>query len=329
MNFIETAFQQGVIEPLLYLFNPHRRIAWIYLFSAGIIAILVYHFRMRLSVKDSIKEVFNKKYWWSTSAKTDYILFFICGITKALLVIPYLSVGSLLAYSISLGLTDLMGPSRLTISQTTLFMTYPLALFLVKDLFVYIAHYYLHKSKILWEFHKVHHSAETMNPFTLYRMHPVEMLIQNLQGMLAFALVTGIFYYMNCTLLARATILGINAFSFCFFIFGANLRHSHVPFSYPRWLEHILISPYQHQIHHDANPKFCHSNFGSRLALWDLLFGTLHTSRDLSLKERRFGLPPNSLRSRNTWKGNLISPFIGISRLLTPRRSNVTEAVKM
>ena len=130
---------------------------------------------------------------------------------------------------------------------------------------------------------------------TLYRMHPVEMILQNLQGFLAFVLVTGVFYYCNNTVLVRATILGVNAFSFVFFVAGANLRHSHVPLRYPKLLEHVFMSPYQHQMHHDKKGKFCHSNYGSRLALWDFMFGTLHTSDELPLEKRQFGLPGKGL----------------------------------
>lgn len=193
---------------------------------------------------------------------------------------------------------------------------YPLVLFLVKDFFIYVTHYLLHRNRYLWEFHKVHHSADTMNPFTLYRMHPVEMVLQNLQGLLAFALVTGGFYYFNHTVLFQATILGVNAFSFVFFMAGANLRHSHVPLRYPKCLERIFMSPYQHQMHHDRKGKFCHSNYGSRLALWDYLFGTLHTSDELPLEKRRFGLPEKALHRPNHLWGNLVSPFVGCLRQL-------------
>ena len=150
-----------------------------------------------------------------------------------------------------------------------------------------------------------------MNPFTLYRMHPVEILLQNLQGMAAFVLVTGLFFYFNNHLVARATIWGVNSFSFLFFMAGANLRHSSVPLSYPRWLEVVLMSPYQHQIHHSDEARFCHSNFGSRLAIWDYWCHTWVRSVDCPEKDLHFGLPGRGLHAPNTICGNLLSPFKG------------------
>ena len=70
--------------------------------------------------------------------------------------------------------------------------------------------------------------------------------------------------------------------------FGANLRHSHVKLKYPSILEHIFISPYQHQIHHSSNSKHFDKNMGSKLAVWDYLFGTLILSKETS--KLRFGL---------------------------------------
>ena len=34
-----------------------------------------------------------------------------------------------------------------------------------------------HKIPALWEFHKVHHSAEVMTPLTELRQHPVEIIV--------------------------------------------------------------------------------------------------------------------------------------------------------
>lgn len=62
-------------------------------------------------------------------------------------------------------------------------------------------------------------------------------------------------------------------------IAGANLRHSHVWISWGPWLEHVFISPAQHQIHHSNDPVHFDRNMGAFLAIWDRLFGTLQTAR--------------------------------------------------
>jgi sterol desaturase/sphingolipid hydroxylase (fatty acid hydroxylase superfamily) len=60
-------------------------------------------------------------------------------------------------------------------------------------------------------------------------------------------------------------------------IAGSNLRHSQLPLSYWPWLQKILISPAQHQWHH--NRTGADQNYGSILAIWDWWFGSLRITR--------------------------------------------------
>ena len=82
---------------------------------------------------------------------------------------------------------------------------------------------------------------------------------------------------------------GANAIVFAFNVAGSNLRHSHVRISYGRVVERVLISPAQHQIHHSVDPRHGDRNFGTVLAVWDWIGGSL------CLAERgekiRFGIP--------------------------------------
>ncbi len=64
-----------------------------------------------------------------------------------------------------------------------------------------------------------------------------------------------------------------------FSLIGSNLRHSHIKLSYPRFVEKILISPYQHQIHHSKLHN--NRNYGGFLAIWDLIFGSLTYSKQV------------------------------------------------
>ena len=47
---------------------------------------------------------------------------------------------------------------------------------LAYELAYWSAHYAFHKIPALWEFHKVHHSAEVMTTLTELRQHPVEII---------------------------------------------------------------------------------------------------------------------------------------------------------
>ena len=54
-----------------------------------------------------------------------------------------------------------------------------------------------------------------------------------------------------------------------------HLQHSHMWIAFRGMLGRIFVSPAHHQVHHSDNPKHFDKNFGSCLALWDWMFGTL------------------------------------------------------
>lgn len=154
-----------------------------------------------------------------------------------------------------------------------------LLLLLVSDFSTYWVHRIHHESRIIWPFHALHHSAEIMTPVTVYRKHPVYDLISSfVRGMLIGAL-QGLMLGAFGQTPAATTIAGVNAFYVLFNIAGANLRHSHVWLSFGPVIEHIVISPAQHQIHHSLDPRHHNKNYGEVLAIWDWMFGTLYVPR--------------------------------------------------
>ncbi len=192
--------------------------------------------------------------------------------------------------------------------KTFTVIAYTTVLTLVTDFTSYLVHLAMHKVPFLWEFHKIHHSATTMNPITQYRLHPVELIINNIQGMVVFGVVGGIFSYLSGGAVSKWVFLGANVFSFAFFIFGANLRHSHVKLHYFNFLEYIFISPVQHQIHHSKERSHWNKNMGARLAIWDWLFGTLHLSKDIEKID--YGIGGDEDPKYKSFTQNMINPFI-------------------
>ena len=149
----------------------------------------------------------------------------------------------------------------------------------------FIAHYLQHKVPVLWEFHKVHHSAEVLTPITAYRIHPVGQILTGIIAGVLVGVVQGAFGYFYGDRVGLITLMQVNIVLFVFYVGGYNLRHSHIWLSYPRWLSHILISPAQHQIHHSADPKHFNKNLALIFAFWDYLAGTLYvpsTREDLT-----------------------------------------------
>ena len=143
--------------------------------------------------------------------------------------------------------------------------------FIAEDASRFFLHFAMHRVPLLWRFHRVHHTAETLTPLTLFRVHPFEHMLYYVRGVVVFGLVSGFFIWLFGRNLAAFDLLGVGLFGFLFNLAGSNLRHSHVWLSFGPF-ERWFISPAQHQLHHSRNHG--HLNFGSALAIWDRLMGT-------------------------------------------------------
>lgn len=292
--------QDSLEQIISYLLNIEKRTYWAFLISSGVIAFLVYKAQ---NYKTSFtRYLFNKKVWLSRSASIDYGLMVFNAFLKILLLGSFAIYGLRFAYEVTYHLEVWFG-QPISLSATEVIVYYSIAITLAKDFSFFIVHYAAHKIPFLWEFHKIHHSATVLNPFTQYRLHPVEMLINNFVAIFVFGLITGVFDFMSDHQISQYTLYGVGIFSFFFLSLGANLRHSHVKLKYPSFLEKILISPYQHQIHHSSDPKHYNKNMGGKFAFWDLLFGTLIRSKEV--KHVKFGLGEED-KDYNTFTKNLI-----------------------
>ena len=83
----------------------------------------------------------------------------------------------------------------------------------------------------------------------------------------------------------------------------------------PRRVGRIFISPAHHEVHHSGDPKHFNKNFGSCLALWDWMFGTLY----VPAKEREkltFGFPDHA--DAHTFKGEVVAPLVYADGYLKP-----------
>jgi len=163
-----------------------------------------------------------------------------------------------------------------------------LIVFLAADVTLYWYHRLHHDRPVLWSIHALHHSAEEMSPITAFRHHPLYSIL----GVLFFAVLVGLAQGLAVSLITGsvdvATIAGTNLFGAILNLGTANLRHSHIWLRYPNWLEHILISPAQHQAHHSVEPRHYNRNYGEVLAIWDWMFGTLYITK--ADEVIRFGL---------------------------------------
>jgi sterol desaturase/sphingolipid hydroxylase (fatty acid hydroxylase superfamily) len=188
------------------------------------------------------------------------------------------------------GLSFLFGPARSLGWPVWICHTLAtLAAFLAYELGYWIDHALKHRVPALWELHKVHHTAEVLTPVSVFRMHPLDSLIfGNIMAAMA-ALAGGAMQYVFAGTVSAYTIGGTNLILIVFMHLYVHLQHTELwlPLSGP--LGRVFLSPAHHQLHHSADPAHFDRNFGSCLALWDWLFGTLNRPQR-TRPPLRFGL---------------------------------------
>jgi sterol desaturase/sphingolipid hydroxylase (fatty acid hydroxylase superfamily) len=182
-----------------------------------------------------------------------------------------------------------------------------LVLFLGYELGYWIDHFLKHRIPVLWELHKVHHTAEVLTPLTTFRMHPLDTFIFGHILAMTAAVANGLAAYAFGDATYQYALSGTNIILVAFIHLYVHLQHTHIWIAFRGVLGRIFLSPAHHQIHHSTNPIHFNKNLGSCLALWDWLFGTLH----LPAKEReklRFGVEP-AYADAHTMQGEFIAPF--------------------
>ena len=261
--------------------DPKKRVFLGYLFSGFVIAFFWVLFVKKISFKKSFSYIFDKRIYFAKSAIIDYFLYAI-NLFVMIIFSPILLSQLTIATVIFefLHTQDFLIPiENIFVLSAIIPFAFTLCYFVVDDFSKFLVHMLMHKIPFLWCFHKVHHSAEVLTPITVFRTHPVEGLIFVLRNAITQGSVIGLFYFVTNGTIDLVTVLGANIFSFFFHFLGSNLRHSHINISYWRWLEHLLISPAQHQIHHSVKKDHHDKNFGVTFSFWDLIFGSLVFSK--------------------------------------------------
>ena len=187
-------------------------------------------------------------------------------------------------------------------------VAFSVLLLLAFDFAIFFSHYLQHKVPILWEFHKVHHSAEVLTPITVFRTSPVDLLGTGVAVILAESGMRALWVAAIGPAPDLLTILGMNAGIFLFYLFGYNLRHSHIWLAYPSWLSEILVSPAMHQIHHSSETRHLDKDMGFIFAWWDRLFSTLYIPQ--GKEEFRLGLYGKISNPFNATHEMLWKPFV-------------------
>lgn len=129
---------------------------------------------------------------------------------------------------------------------------------LVYEFLHYWYHRALHRHATLWRSigHQLHHSAESLDAFGAYFLHPFDAFFFTTWSSLVFFPLLGVS--------VEAGILGAFFLTFNALFQHANLRT-------PRWIGWIIQRPEMHGVHH---ARGVHQYNYSDLPLWDMIFGT-------------------------------------------------------
>jgi sterol desaturase/sphingolipid hydroxylase (fatty acid hydroxylase superfamily) len=144
---------------------------------------------------------------------------------------------------------------------------------LVYELMHYWYHRAAHEWNWLWRLgHQMHHSAESLDAFGAYYLHPLDAALFTTWAVLAFFPVLGL-----------APEAG--ALASAFLAFNAAFQHANI--RTPRWLGYLIQRPESHGVHHGRG---VHRYNYADLPLWDMLFGTFRNPAAGEKREAGFYL---------------------------------------
>ena len=282
-------FNDYFLSLLNEVVNPQKRVFVGYLFSAVAIALLWLCVIEKLSPKTAVQKIFDKRIWCSRSSFADFKIIIINRVIMsagAATIVSQLTISTIL-YNLLHEQTLIQPLAFHATSASMVAILFTASFFIFDDFSRFFVHRLMHQIPFLWAFHQVHHSAETMTPFTIFRTHPIEGIIFILRTSIVQGVVISIFIFLFGSKVDLVTVFGASVGVVIFHSLGSNLRHSHIKIRYPKIIERIFISPGQHQIHHSTEKKHFDKNFGVVFATWDLMFGSLAFSEKATHK---FGL---------------------------------------
>jgi sterol desaturase/sphingolipid hydroxylase (fatty acid hydroxylase superfamily) len=141
----------------------------------------------------------------------------------------------------------------------------------VYEFFKYWYHRTAHRFDRLWRLgHQMHHSAESLDPWGAYFLHPLDAAI-----------------FLSMSSLVLFPLLGLEplaaAWATAFLTFCAVFQHARI--ATPHWLGWFIQRPESHAVHHERG---VHAWNYSDLPLWDMIFGTWRNPRSRERLEQGF-----------------------------------------
>jgi sterol desaturase/sphingolipid hydroxylase (fatty acid hydroxylase superfamily) len=198
--------------------------------------------------------LFEKWYGWRKGFETVRSMDMISSLTSGITNVTKDVLG--LSFAI-ISYQWLLDRIAVTTVQST-FLTYLIA-FVALDFAGYVVHTINHKVNFFWNAHIVHHSSEEYNLACALRQS-VSVFVKLFVILLLPAALLGV----------PASVIAVVAPLHLFAQFWYHTRH----IGKMGFLEHIIVTPSHHRVHHAMNPEYMDKNFGQIFIIWDKLFGT-------------------------------------------------------
>lgn len=231
----------------------------------------------RWSARDFIRHILPSEVFHHPSARADFLFWLSRRIFMPLLVVPLIVSTYTAGHFAYWVLSSIFGPPSHPVGPAgpVMLIAFTVTMLIAYDLSYYLYHRMQHQIPILWELHKVHHSAQIMIGVTKDRVHPIDEIMNHWWDGLIPGLCYGVWLFFALDPV-EVTVFGINVYIMRNIILMMDfVRHTHLRLSYGRHLSAILLSPHYHQLHHSIAEKHWDKNFGLTLSVWDRLFGTL------------------------------------------------------
>lgn len=318
-----------ICAPLAHFSSPTARVYIPYLLTSLIIAILIERksHAADAPVSETMHAIFPKKLYTHSSSVVDYIYFISNSILYLFILTPFAGWSVIVARYVTEFLSLVVHPIA-SAEPVSVWMTiaFTVVMALVVDFGTFAAHMLMHRIPILWEFHKVHHSAQVMTPLTVYRMHPLDDGITLIITGTLLGITDAFFRFFVSSQVSQHVVAGLSLVTLLFYVFGYNLRHSHIWVSYGPLLSRIFISPAQHQIHHSTAKRHWNKNYGFVFAVWDWIFQSLYVPKQREQLE--FGLGTGEEREYSSPLRLYVLPFIKAGRRIVKKCGGTKSAVR-
>lgn len=158
----------------------------------------------------------------------------------------------------------------------------------------YFYHRLSHRSKLIWRFHKIHHSDMDMDSTTAFRFHPFDNI-----GLVMTEMTTALIFGY-----------GAETVVVYFLIYLPLLFIQHTNLKFPNWFErtfeYVFATANFHRIHHSYPQHLTDSNYGAVFSFWDRLFGTY---KRVSPEQLQWGLEDSKDDKYQTLGYLLTGPF--------------------